>query len=94
MIDKRVLTVDYGGIKKGMLVVPRSRVGMGAIPTHQIWVGSQDSPGLVLEVFPHYNEATGAITPMAMVLLAGRRFQVSTRYIVPLPEPDETTEER
>ena len=93
MIDKRVLAVDYGPIRKGMLVVPRSKVGMGAIPTHQIWAGSGETPGLVLELFPHHNEATGAITPTALVLLSGRRLQVSTRYIRPVPE-DEPTEER
>lgn len=85
MIDKRVLFVDYGPIRKGMLVVPRPWVEMGPI-----WAGSGESPGLVLELFPHNSESTGAITPMALVLLSGRRLQVSTRYIRPIPEDEQT----
>lgn len=92
MIDKRVLSVDYGPIRKGMLVLPRSTVGMGAIPTNTLWAGPKDAPGLVLELVPHYNEGTGAITPTALVLVAGKRVQIGTRYIRPAPENEHTEE--
>lgn len=85
MIDKRVLLVDYGPIRKGMLVVPLPWVEIS-----QIWARSGESPGLVLELFPHHSESTGAVIPMALVLLAGRRLQVSTRYIRPIPEEEQT----
>jgi len=90
VIDKRDLSVDYGPIRKGMLVLPRSTVGMGAIPTNTLWAGPKDAPGLVLELVPHYNEGTGAITPTALVLVAGKRVQIGTRYIRPAPENEHT----
>jgi hypothetical protein len=68
-------------------------MGMGSIPINTLWAGTKDTPGLVLELVPYHNESTGTITPTALVLVAGKRVQIGTKYIKPAPE-DEPTEER
>ena len=89
MIDKRVFIPDYNGIRVGMLVVPV--VGFGAIYAASVWVGSHENPGLVLELFHRFNPEGRVNTPTALVLVGGRRIQVGTRFIRPVPD-DDTTE--
>ncbi len=90
MIDKRVLTADYNGIRVGMLVLPV--VGYGAMYARSVWPSRFDSPGLVLELLLHSNREGKPLIPTAIVLAGGKRVQIGVRYIRPLPE-DEPTEE-
>jgi len=84
VIDKRVLSVDYNGIKIGMLVLPV--VGYGAIYASSVWVGPYDSPGLVLELFYLLNFENKPPIPTALVLVGGKRVQIGVRFIRPVPD--------